>query len=72
MDAAYIVTFRGFPGKFEAVLEKMLRDDIAQYPKRMRMESANVSAQDAPKDAPKKKGKAAQNKAETVSKNAKS
>lgn len=64
MDATYIVTFKGFPEKFEAVLERMLRDDIAAYPRRMRMESANV---DTPKAGSPKKGKG-----KKVSKNAKS
>jgi len=42
MDATYTIQFKGFHEKAAAALEKMLRDDIAAYPKRLRMESASV------------------------------
>ena len=44
MNATFTVTFKGFPEKFAAALEKMLRDDIAGYPARMSMVSATVEA----------------------------
>ena len=49
MNVSYTVTFKGFPEKFGAALEKMLRDDIAFYPKRMSMESATVVEQKSAK-----------------------
>ena len=55
MNVSYTVTFKGFPEKFNAALEKMLRDDIAFYPKRMSMESATVEEQKSVKKAAAKK-----------------
>ena len=49
MNVSYTVTFKGFPKKFSAALEKMLRDDIAFYPSRMSMESATVVEQKSAK-----------------------
>lgn len=45
MNATYIVTFKGFSEKAADRLEAWLREDIAFYPKRMRMESATVAEQ---------------------------
>ena len=61
MNVTYTIQFKGFHEKAAAALEKMLRDDIAAYPKRLRMESASVelSAKAEPKSevkpAPAKK-----------------
>ena len=42
MNATFTVTFEGFPEKLADALEKMLRDDIAFYPNRVKMKSASV------------------------------
>ena len=42
MNATYTIQFKGFHEKSAAVLEKMLVDDIAAFPRRLRMESASV------------------------------
>jgi len=49
MNVSYIIIFKGIPGKFRAALDKMVRDDIAFYPKRMSMESATVVEQKSAK-----------------------
>ena len=52
MNVTYTVQFKGFHEKAAAALEKMLVDDIAAYPKRLRMESAViVEVEDAKKAA---------------------
>lgn len=55
MNVSYTVTFKGFPEKASAALEKMLRDDIAAYPSRMSMESATVEEVKGAKPHKKKK-----------------
>jgi hypothetical protein len=45
MDATYTVTFKGFPDKFVALLDRWIEEDIAAYPKRMAMDSATVVKQ---------------------------
>ena len=62
MNVSYTVIFKGFPEKFSAALEKMLRDDIATYPSRMSMERATVEEQKSVKKAPPKKKTAAKRK----------
>ena len=42
MNATFTVYFMGFSEKAAHVLEAWLREDIAFYPKRMRMENASV------------------------------
>jgi hypothetical protein len=42
MDATFTVTFKGFPDKFAALLDRWVEEDIAGYPKRMAMDSASV------------------------------
>ena len=57
MNVSYTVIFKGFPEKFGAALEKMLRDDIAFYPKRMSMKSATVVEQKSAKKSVAKRKK---------------
>ena len=40
MNVKFVISFRGVPAKFREALEKMVADDVAAYPERMRMESA--------------------------------
>ena len=49
MKVEYFVTFNGVIPKHQAVLEKMLRDDIAAYPARMKMDGATVERAGRPK-----------------------
>lgn len=49
MKVEYTVTFSGVIPKYEAALDKMVRDDIAGYPSRQRMESATVKRVGGPK-----------------------
>lgn len=42
MKVEYLVTFRGVIPKFNAALDKMIRDDIQGYPARMKMDGASV------------------------------
>lgn len=53
----FLVSFEGVPKKYEDALEKMLRDDIAGYPARLSMESAEVE-----KHKEKPNGKSGQRK----------
>ena len=53
MNATFTVTFTGFPDKFAARLERMLRDDIAGYPARLSMASASVTASFAKRKVPR-------------------
>jgi len=62
MNVSYTITFKGVPEKFRAALDKMVRDDIAFFPKRMKMESATVEEQKPVKKAPAKKKAAAKRK----------
>lgn len=42
MNTNFIVGFRGFSASSKAALVRMIKDDIAGYPKRLRMTSATV------------------------------
>ena len=42
MNTEYVVRFSGFSEKAKGKLDRMLADDIAEYPKRMSMNAASV------------------------------
>ena len=49
MKVEYLVTFRGVIPKYQAALDKMIRDDIAGYPARQKMDGATVERVGQPK-----------------------
>ena len=55
MKVEYLVTFSGVIPKFEAALDKMIRDDIAGYPARQKMDGATVERVEQPKPKAKRK-----------------